>query len=78
MRSVVEMTPIQLRAAAHDAILRELGVVGLVRYQRTITPCEGDYARDRWDILPKYGSLEEVFVDARVAEEELREQGLIS
>lgn len=53
MRSVRDMTPQQLRGAAFDAILRELGPIGLARFIRENGLGYGDYTRERSRWLPQ-------------------------
>jgi hypothetical protein len=67
MKSVSKMSPADLREAAHEAIIRELGVAGLMRYMREQSLGNGDYTRDRDTLLPDYKSAEEVFADVEAA-----------
>ena len=63
MRSIDGMTPAQIREAAHDAIIRELGVSGLISYLHDQSLGSGDYTRDRHQWLPEYGDVDEMFAD---------------
>ena len=44
------MTPAQIRAAGVDALARELGPIGMVRFLQQFEPGRGDYsaARHQW------------------------------
>jgi hypothetical protein len=53
-----QMTPAQIRRVAMDAVVREVGVVGLVRLLRDEMPGSGDYSVDREKWLPAFGSVE--------------------
>jgi hypothetical protein len=53
-----QMTPAQIRRATMDAVVREVGVVGLVRLLRDETPGSGDYVVDREKWLAAFGSVE--------------------
>lgn len=72
-----QMTPDQVRKTAYDAIIREMGVAGFMRFMRENFPGSGDYTRDRHQWLKQYDSVEELAADAHAATEELRRQGLI-
>jgi hypothetical protein len=52
------MTPAQIRRAAIEAVVREVGVVGLIRLLRDELPGAGDYVVDREKWLPKFDSVE--------------------
>ena len=52
------LTPSQIRRVAVDAVVREVGVVGLVRLLRDEVPGSGDYANDRDALLPRFDSIE--------------------
>jgi hypothetical protein len=69
------MTPAQIREAAHSAILKELGVVGLVRYLQDQSMGSGDYTRDRLNWLPEYQSVDEMMADLQAKAQVLRERG---
>ena len=60
MKSVSDLTPQQLRAAAFDAILRELGPLGLARFVRENGLGSGDYTKDREIWLPEDKSVREI------------------
>ncbi len=60
MKPVSELTPQQLRAAAFDAILRELGPLGLARFVRENGLGSGDYTKDRENWLPEDKSVHEI------------------
>lgn len=60
MRQISDMSPQQLRAAAFDAILRELGPLGLARFVRENGLGSGDYTRDRAQWLPKNRTAREL------------------
>ncbi len=75
MKSVRGMTPAQIREAAHEAIAKELGVVGLIRYLQDQSLGSGDYTKDRHNWLPKYGSVEEMMADLRTKAETMRDRG---
>ena len=75
MRSVKGMTPAQIREAAHEAISKELGVVGLVRYLQDQSLGRGDYTKDRHKWLPEYDSFEAMMADLRAKAKAMRESG---
>ncbi len=45
------MTPEQIRNAGLEALERELGVVGMVRFLQQFEKGSGDYTKDRYDWL---------------------------
>lgn len=55
------MTPAEIRKAATEAVIREVGVVGLVELLRDEHPGSGDYVFDREKWLPEFGSTRELF-----------------
>jgi len=52
------MSPAEVRRAAMDAVVREVGVVGLIRLLRDESPGTGDYVSDRKKWLPEFDSVE--------------------
>jgi len=52
------LTPAQIRRAAMDAVIREVGVVGLIRLLRDEVPGSGDYVKDREELLPRFDSIQ--------------------
>jgi hypothetical protein len=52
------MSPAQLRRAAREVVVRELGVTGLIRLWRDVAPGSGDYTLDRGNWLPEFDSVE--------------------
>ncbi|MBI5153691.1 hypothetical protein HZA57_00505 [Candidatus Poribacteria bacterium] len=75
MRDATVMTPAEIRMAAHDAILRELGMVGLIRFMQDQSLGSGDYTRDRANWLPDYQSVEELIAETRTTVKGMRERG---
>lgn len=75
MKSVSNMTPAQIREAAHEAIIREIGVTGLIRYLHDQSLGSGDYTRDRHTWLPDYKSPEEMFSDIEVQAKAMKAKG---
>jgi len=69
MKTAMVMTPAEIREAAHDAIVRELGVVGLIRYLQDTSMGSGDYTRDRHQWLDKYKNLDDLWADIEAARE---------
>jgi hypothetical protein len=47
------MTPEQIRHAGLDALRRELGVAGMVRFLQQFDGGSGNYSSDRWQWLPR-------------------------
>ena len=47
-----EMTQEQIRATGLEVLARELGASGLVRFLQMYEPGQGDYTKNRADILP--------------------------
>lgn len=52
-RDTGKMTPAEIREAAYQAIVRELGPSGLFRFIQDFTLGNGDYVKDRRGFLPK-------------------------
>lgn len=48
-----KMTPAEIRRAAYEAIVRELGPSGLFRFIQDFSLGSGDYVKDRRAFLPK-------------------------
>ncbi len=69
------LTSLQLRDAAHEAIKRELGVAGLLRYLRENHGGGGDYTRDREAMIPEFDSSEELLAFVRTTVAEMRARG---
>ena len=55
-----KLTPAQIRHAAIQAVIREVGVVGLVRLLRDELPSNGNYMMDRDVILPHFESVDDL------------------
>ena len=48
MKQVAQsMTDEEIRQAGYDALVRELGVVGMIRFVQMLRPGSGDYSKDR-------------------------------
>ncbi len=47
-----ELTQEQIRVIGLEALARELGATGLIRFLQIYEQGSGDYTRDRTDILP--------------------------
>ena len=60
MLDTTKFTPAQIRRAAMEAVIREVGVVGLVRLLRDEIPGSGNYAEDREAFLPKFESMDDL------------------
>ena len=52
-RDTGKMTPAEIREAAYEAIVRELGPSGLFRFIQDFSLGSGNYLKDRRDFLPK-------------------------
>jgi hypothetical protein len=52
-RDTGKMTPAEIREAAYEAIVRELGPSGLFRFIQDFSLGSGNYVKDRRDFLPK-------------------------
>ncbi len=74
MRTVRDMTPAQIRDVAHEAIIREMGVTGLIRYLQDQSLGSGNYVQDRWKWLPKYESVDQLWDDMEPALKDIRER----
>jgi len=48
------MTPQQIREAGMEALSRELGVVGMIRFMQQFELGKGDYSQDRHEWLDRY------------------------
>lgn len=75
MKPVHDMTPSQLREAAHDAIIRELGVSGLMMYLKDQSLGSGDYTRDRRGWLPEHADAAGLFADIDAEVKALKKRG---
>lgn len=75
MRPVSEMTDFQVREAAHAAIIRELGVAGLMRYLAEGSLGAGDYTRDRREILPEHADARSLLEAAEAETSRLANSG---
>ena len=52
------MTPETLRLAGLDALRRDLGAAGMVRFLQQFEMGSGDYALDRWQWLSENADVE--------------------
>jgi hypothetical protein len=52
--NVQMMTPQQIRVAGMEALSRELGVIGMIRFMQQFDMGKGDYSKDRHQWLDKY------------------------
>jgi hypothetical protein len=52
--NVQMMTPQQIRVAGLEALSRELGLVGMIRFMQQFEMGQGDYSKDRHQWLDKY------------------------
>jgi hypothetical protein len=50
--NTAQMTPNELRQAGLDALVRELGPVGMIRFIQQFELGKGDYTKDRHTWLP--------------------------
>ncbi|KXK15561.1 MAG: hypothetical protein UZ14_CFX002000582 [Chloroflexi bacterium OLB14] len=48
------MTPQQIRVAGLEALTRELGLVGMIRFMQQFEMGQGDYSKDRHQWLDKF------------------------
>ena len=46
-----ERTREELQQAANDAIVRELGLADAIRYWQSISPGQGNYVKERYELL---------------------------
>jgi len=53
------LTPYEIRTIGFEALLRELGPAGAIRFLQQYETGQGDYSRDRHKFLPKM-SVEEI------------------
>ena len=60
MIDIRKMTPAEVRRAAMEAVVREVGVAGLIRLLRDQVPGSGNYVVDREKWLPQFQSVEEM------------------
>lgn len=51
MKNIRDMTPEEIRNAGLEALERELGVVGMVRFLQQFEKGSGDYTKDRYNWL---------------------------
>ncbi len=52
------MTPETLRRAGLNALRRDLGAAGMVRFLQQFEPGSGDYTAERWQWLPADAEVE--------------------
>lgn len=48
------MTPQQIREAGMEALSRELGIVGMIRFMQQFEMGQGNYSKDRHQWLDQY------------------------
>jgi hypothetical protein len=41
------MNPVEIRQRGYDALVKELGVVGMIRFLQQVETGKGDYTKDR-------------------------------
>jgi len=58
------MTPEQIRTKGLEALVRELGTVGMIRFIQLFEPGSGDYTKERKDLL-KDVTLDEIMSEIR-------------
>lgn len=51
MKNIRDMTPEEIRNAGLEALERELGVLGMVRFLQQFEKGSGDYTKERYDWL---------------------------
>jgi hypothetical protein len=56
--SIAKMSPEQIRAAGMQALLRELGPAGLIRFLQQFETGAGDYSVERHSWLPAAGAMD--------------------
>jgi hypothetical protein len=54
MMNIQTMTLQQIREAGMEALSRELGIVGMIRFMQQFEIGIGDYSRDRHEWLDRY------------------------
>lgn len=54
------MTPEMIRQAGLEALRRELGVVGMVRFLQQLQPGQGDYTAERQERLKEVTGIDEI------------------
>ncbi|MFZ5879174.1 MAG: hypothetical protein ACOY0R_07380 [Chloroflexota bacterium] len=52
--NIQAMTPQQIRVAGLEALSRELGVIGMIRFMQQFEMGQGDYSNDRHQWLDQY------------------------
>jgi hypothetical protein len=75
MKSTTDMTPEQIRTAAHEAIAKELGVVGLIRFLQMNSLGSGNYTLNRTEWLPRYATVAEMLQDFGKVTQRMRDAG---
>lgn len=53
------MNPVEIRQKGYDALVKELGVVGTIRFLQQVETGKGDYTKDRDEWLDRL-SFDEV------------------
>jgi hypothetical protein len=71
MGTDTKLSPAEIREAATRAIIREVGLVGYIRFMQDLAPGQGDYTRDRWNFLPKAKPIEEWIEEIKETEKAL-------
>lgn len=77
MIDTAKLTPEELTRVAHEAIIREVGVSGFMRYCMANNLGSGDYTRDRHKWLPQHKTAEEFFAWVETSVAEARAKGEI-
>jgi hypothetical protein len=54
MKDVSKLTPNEIRSICYSAIIKEVGVTGLLKFNRQFSIGEGDYTEDRRESLKDY------------------------
>jgi len=52
------LTPYEIRTIGFEALVRELGPAGAIRFMQQYESGQGDYTRDRKKLLPKKSAHE--------------------
>ena len=71
--NVQKMTPQQIRIAGMEALSRELGVVGMIRFMQQFEMGRGDYSKDRHEWLDQY-TVDDIAKLVRVKKAEPKEK----
>ncbi len=64
MKDINKLTPYEVRNLCYSAIVKELGIVGLLKFNQQYTIGKGDYTIERKELLKDY-SIDKIVKDIK-------------